>query len=420
MKLLDTRDNNYTLEINGVYLHSKYSPVKEAEKFVKTNLQDGNTAVVIGAGLGYIYKAIAETYPDIKIVGIPLNRELAQYSLEKNWTERYQWDMTTDLNQFLSSTINTNNISGLQIVEWAPSSKIFSEQSLSVNNKLLSHIRVINGNLLTTARFGRLWLKNSIRNFLITENYISIPTISKPVVIAASGVSLSRYFKAIHTVRDKIFLVALSSATMALMDNKISPDLVFSTDPGYYSKLHLNYTDSTLAIPLSNSSSAGREILLLNQGNFFEQDFISEAALPALRINENGTVAGTALDFALRYSSNKIYLIGQDLETSDIISHVSPYAFEKLLENESNKINPLYSIMYKRYINQGVTYKTYRDWFSSVSKKYPQRISRVSSSSLKIDGIEDIDETVFIEKLRHLTNCEENMTEKNINFIQQT
>lgn len=399
MQIVETKDNNYTISIDGIILHSKYSPIREAEKFIKTNIKATGTVIIIGAGLGYLYTAIENLNPHIAVIGIPLNKDLGELSRKLNNTNREQWDLTVTVLSFLNSVINTNNIKGLQVLEWEPTAKAFKEISLEINKTLVSKIRRVNGNLLTTVRFGRLWIKNSIKNYLRTDRYITDFNIYKPVVIVASGSSLNKSFILLKEIREKIVIIALSSANMALKENNITSDLIFSTDPGYYSKLHLNISDSIIAMPLTNSTTSGNTVLLLNHGNSFEKDIIEAGKIPSIKLPENGTVAGTALEFALKQSRSEIFLLGLDLESSDLVSHVTPYAFDNLLKDQEKRNNPYYSIMYKRWVNQGVSFKTYRDWFSNISLKNPNRIFRINNSSLNINGITDIDEKIFKLKL---------------------
>lgn len=399
MDLISTRDGVKTLSYNKVYLHSKYSPLKEAEKFVKSNITTKNTLIILGAGLGYLFKAVKRKNPNVEIISIPYNKELGELSLELNPEPRIQWDMETPLQDFIKVNININNIKDLQVIEWQPASRAFPEVSSIFGQILIERIRKVNGNLMTTARFGKKWIQNSIKNFLNIDSYVTDIKVNKPVVIVASGKSLERSIELIKEIRNSITLISLTSANKALNSHEITPDISFSTDPGYYSKLHIYNNNQLIAMPLTNSTSNNNPVLLINQGNDFENEIIDLGCIPCIKLSENGTVAGSALDFALRYSKHPIYLIGQDLAPSDIQSHISPYAFDNLLKKDESKISPYYSIMFKRWINSGITYKTYRDWFSKTASKYPGRIYRVNSTTEDIPGIEDIKGKILLSQI---------------------
>ena len=393
-QLLDTKDGCKTLKIDGIYIHSKFSPLKEAKRFITTTLSTKSTVLILGGGLGYIFKAIRDISPDIEIINIPYDRELGELSLRINKTERVQWDTIEPVKTFIDRTLNITNIKGLQVIEWEPSHKTHVDFSNNINNVLVQSIRKINGNIMTTARFGKKWIKNSLKNFIQTTSYVENFTVNRPIAIVASGKSLDASIHILKKNRNSFTVLALSSAVLALTEHNITPDIIFSTDPGYYSKLHLYAGVKTplLAMPLSNSMESGAPVLLLNQGNQFEHDIIYRNKIPNISINENGTVAGTALEFAINYSKGSIYLFGQDLAPTDIISHLTPYAFDNLLQSSESRIKTYYSTLYNRWIESGITYKTYRDWFSAISQKHPNRIFRVGSETESIYGISDLKE----------------------------
>ena len=67
MKIVKTKDNDFTVTVNNVNIHSKYSPSKEAEKFVSQKITDNGCVLVLGAGLGYIHKIVANKYPSLEL-----------------------------------------------------------------------------------------------------------------------------------------------------------------------------------------------------------------------------------------------------------------------------------------------------------------------------------------------------------------
>ena len=392
MQLIKTKDNNFTINIDNINIHSKYSPIKEAEKFVLERIKHQGTVIVLGPGLGYILKVLSDKYPDLEVISIPYNLELGDYSKRLNPTNRKQWDGSTKIENFLKTHIIEDNIKGLQIVEWAPTAKIYKENSISINNEIIKVVRRLNGNILTTARFGKKWLINSFRNYININEYITNFKINRPIVIVAPGKSLQDSITFLKEIRNSIMLISLSSANRALNYYGLKPDITFSTDPGYYSKLHLSNYNGIISMPLTNSTSENNPILLINQGNKFENDIINLGSLPSIELGENGTVAGTALLFSLNYSKEPIFLVGQDLESMDLESHIRPYAFDNLLEKSTNRTNPFYSVKFKRFINEGISYKTYRDWFTNIGKNYVNRVFRVKSSSSPINGIKEINQ----------------------------
>ena len=92
---MDERNSQYELQpsrngltvpvINGVYLHSIYNPVKEAEAFAMTqeqNLKIKNKVLVLGLGFGYhieeIAKVLNQNHKDFEIIILEPNQRLVE------------------------------------------------------------------------------------------------------------------------------------------------------------------------------------------------------------------------------------------------------------------------------------------------------------------------------------------------------
>ena len=54
ISLVQTQKGSFTIKYQDVLLHSAYNAEKEAERFVRAqSIQEGNTVIVYGLGLGY-------------------------------------------------------------------------------------------------------------------------------------------------------------------------------------------------------------------------------------------------------------------------------------------------------------------------------------------------------------------------------
>ncbi len=92
---MDERNSNYALEtarngltvpiINGVYLHSIYNPLKEAETYAENfseTLKKKNTVLILGLGFGYhieeVAKLLNKTHATYKIIVLETNKNLIE------------------------------------------------------------------------------------------------------------------------------------------------------------------------------------------------------------------------------------------------------------------------------------------------------------------------------------------------------
>lgn len=82
--LEDTRNGNKTIKVNGIYLHSKYDPIKEAISFANANIsEDENPSgfLVLGLGLGYHIVELAKR-TDRLIYVLEANKNIINFANE--------------------------------------------------------------------------------------------------------------------------------------------------------------------------------------------------------------------------------------------------------------------------------------------------------------------------------------------------
>ncbi|MEW5816881.1 MAG: 6-hydroxymethylpterin diphosphokinase MptE-like protein, partial [Spirochaetota bacterium] len=243
-----------------------------------------------------------------------------------------------------------------------------------------------------------------------------------PVVIAASGLSLEDSLKVLHKIRDTIQLWALPSALPALFNGNLQPDLVVSTDPGYYAAMHLRYLEAGEDVPVSmplSSAKTGVEkdklVCVLSQNTFFENAVINAFSIPAESIPSNGTVAGTALELALKVTAGPVVFSGLDFCYRDILSHSRPHGFEALVEKNSNRFEPFYGRIYARaqtlapkydhglQIRTSLPVETYAEWFRWKASGEPKRIFRVNPSPINLEPMVPLNDNELISMCNNLT-----------------
>jgi len=403
MKIYHSDRGFLCAEVQGRYIHSKYNPHREAERFVARQIGGATPEIIIlvGAGLGYINECIEKLYPGKTVLSLYLNDELYSNAYYKG-NHTYHWHplSTESIDVFFRKHIKEEHLSSLSVLEWEPCAQLYSELSLSINQSLKQIVQELNGNILTTAWFGKMWFRNTISNYLSNENYVVPDGISQPVLIASSGPSLSESFDEMRQYRQNYILLALPSSLPALIEARLIPDLQISTDPGYYSSYHLKYLfpKIPLAMPFTAGRGAWRKnspIFPINQKTPFEKDLYSLTGLANYPVNSNGTVSGSALELASMYT-NITYFAGLDLCFRDIQSHVKPHSFDSLLESRSSRVNPLQSVIYRRSheavpdfqkgIRTARSLDTYKNWFNQYSTRSGMSLYRINPSPVETES----------------------------------
>lgn len=392
-------------ESQGKNIHSRYNPDREAQRFIDQSIEGNPSLIVLlGAGLGYIQRAVRDSYPQAKILSVFHHDMLYENQIDQ--TKRNpSWFPSSSLSTrlFFNRHIKEKELRDMAVIEWDPSARIFPELSLQINQSLKECVQQLNGNIHTTAFFGKLWLRNMLTNFLLTEKYATPSFPSAPVVIASSGPSLEKSLDQLRRYRNKYLLFALPSSLYALKESGLKPDLQISSDPGYYGSVHLRhlFDDVPLAHPFTSCRGSWKKDIpfwILNQETPFEKDLFAQASIPGRCTPSNGTVSGTAYELA-KGLTQKIYFAGLDLSFSDIRSHIRPHSFDILLESETDKRESLHSLYFKRAegtvpdfekkIRTGRSLDIYRNWFSALGTKGDITIKRLNPSPVSIENVNE-------------------------------
>ncbi len=407
------------LSIGSIRIHSAFNPEKEAQRFLDTQLKEIRqraAVVIIGAGLGYLDRELKKKRPDSTIIAIHLDNGLyhsrIQNSACSNPVRRWFPESEKDIESFLFEALSETSIGGLRILEWPASVKARPRAAEQAGKALSTVIHRYSGNISTTAAFGRIWVKNTLRNYMDLQMVVVPGEVSEPVVLAAAGPSLESTVDILKKYREYFQLWALPSSLPALMDAGIEPQLIITTDPGYWSRLHSRYFSGNipLAMPLTAAPRQNTDspILLISQNTPGENYLLKNSQWPRLHLASMGTVAATAIELWKSISTGPLIITGLDLCWYDLRSHARPHSFDGWLASLSGRNNPVNNILWERaeklapersgIYRSGPSLKTYTDWFRQ--NLPPGRVFRLTPDNSKnspvlIPGTPDCGPEIF-------------------------
>ncbi len=395
------------MKINGISIHSSYSPEKEAQKFLsRQGIAPGSYYfLIIGPGKGYLYKEIKNMFPGSIIVSLYLDKSI--YSISDKMGYSWYYGSPTPLKLFLSEIIDDFALPIIRLIEWYPCIKAFPSNSKEVISGVQQFLIERNASIITTVNFGMRWLRNSFINFTNQSHFTYIDKIDKPVLIAASGPSLSYSLNLLMENRNRVFLIALPSSLHVLQHVNLKPDLIINTDPGFWNILHFMrypYHDIPVAMPLTASfNKLQNPVFLINQNTYIEKILLQTLKIPSISLPSNGTVAGSALSLANKLTSFPVIFAGLDFSYDDIHEHVTPHTFDTLIETEQSRLSPLLSILYSRKIGnvlpgnirQNRAFNTYAAWFNHSG--FSNKLYRLNPSETELSSFKNIDNNDFIK-----------------------
>ena len=409
--LKKAKNGELTALADNHYLHSNYNPSREAERFINS-LEIKYTPplfILIEPCISYIIPILKKNYKNSKILVIRFYDEFNEFNQNVDYLINY-FEHINDFEEYLYNILGEELLISSYIIPWPSSTTIFANFTNVVNNKLLNLLQKSKTLLVTREFFEKKWFINTINFLKYTKNNIILTKkINKPVVIISSGPSLVTSLKILKEKRASFFLICLSSAIKPLLTRNIIPDLCFSTDGGFWAGEHLKILNKyNIPIAVTPESFIPKNILKRNKILILGySDGISSEICKLLNIQytpaeRNGTVSGTALQFALENSTSDIYFCGLDLACQLGYQHIQPNELEVNNKIHDNKLKSLEKrSVISQYSNNSLN--IYRNWFVNLNLNN-RKVYRIISNEYKqnqLGMIQDIDSGIFNEKLQN-------------------
>ena len=379
-----------TCSFQGKFLHSKYNPLGEAERFVQNLAADFSPLCIfiLEPALSYCAPFLKKRFTGATICAIRFSHFFSE--TDKNWDFVFYSDKASglELASNLFEALGEEKIISSLVFDWPPSRLVFQEQSVFAWREIKKAILKARDVIATRAFFSKRWLKNSLIFACEIKNTVTIGKISLPIVISSSGPSLKSSLPFLKKYRSSFFLISVSSSFMPLLKNGILPNLVMSSDGGFWAKKHLSFSeddcDTIFALEAESAVPKkifeSKKILPLIYDFGIERNFLDVVNCPYNITERNGTVAGTALFFALSLTDKNVFLCGQDLAPSPAFQHTQPNALEIDNAKRDFRLRNAETRMTRSRFDSERSLEIYRNWFVTNSEKFSGRVFRLSDN----------------------------------------
>ena len=239
----------YEKDSGPIYIHSKYDPATEAERFIGQykDVDRYKHVFFYGLGMGYHIEEFCRKWPDKRFTFYEpeqciLHSFLKERQLKKLplsscigiYTGSSQGDIGHMLQQYVSQ------INGEVLFVILPSyERIFSENYKYFLEAFRAAVMNKRASLQAQIHFQKLWTTNSIRNFKEVINSSNILQnkkqyfAGKAAIIAAAGPSLEDELENLRLIKEKglAYIFSAGSAINALLAKGIYPHGVCTYDP---------------------------------------------------------------------------------------------------------------------------------------------------------------------------------------------
>lgn len=402
IEIITAKNGEQTAKIGNFFLHSSYSPSKEAERFVN-NINCSfipKIILITEPALSYCSTFLRKNFPNCQIGAIRYSKYFSTYNSLFDFSIYYE-----NNNQFekeFSKNINEENIFSVLFLSWTPSENAFQQINLNVWNIIKKSLNTCKTLLVTRQFFEKKWFINSLNYIKYAKNLILFnKNIHEfPIIIIASGASLFSCINILKKIQNKFFIIALSSSLNVLLKNNIKPDLCLSTDGGYWANQHLKpLIKNNIPIALPPEAYISKKILQkglilpLSYSDGISSEIIKICKLTSYNSERNGTVSGTALKFAEKITNKEIFIMGLDLATCNGYQHTQPNILESNSSLSDNKLKNKETRIFKSGL-KNESLEIYEAWFKKVKTR--NKVYRVIDAKKNtLENIKDIKSSDF-------------------------
>ena len=396
--------------VNGTNLHSSYDPEREAERFVDTMSPSfyPQYIVVTEPALSYCAQFFRKRFPAAVLVAVRYAPDFAE--ADKGWDIVFDAAQSAlRLSDTLFDKLGEEGLCSALFASWQPSARAFPEKNAAVWQEIKYAVDKGRDVLFTRSCFASRWIANAFFICRHIERARRIVKGSAPVVIAASGPSLKSALPYLAEFRPSYFLIAASSALSVLTAYGIIPDVCIATDGGFYAKAHLSPLLRFPHIPLALAEEASCSgdilstsgIIPLSYGDGFAASLFAACGIPSMKIERNGTVSGSALDFARSITDGSVFSCGLDMAPASGLQHARPNALE---EREAASYMKTYPNETKNCASRFASgsLELYRQWFQSLPKARVKNVYRFAHDYRFLNtlgAIADVDTAFFEQSL---------------------
>lgn len=379
------KDGSLTCRYNGIMLHSAYSPQKEAERFVDSQVIPfiPKYIIILEPAIGFCSEYFKKKIPSAKVCAIRFSNEFSKFNNKFDFVFNL---FEPDFEARLFNTLGEEGLFSSLFFTWPASAKIFQAEEKVALSKIKKQLNLAQTVLFTHNSFARRWFLNFVNIVSRIEKTQTLKKTNFPIVLCASGPSLQSSVKKLKELENNLFIIAVSSALNVLLKNNLVPDLVISTDGGFWAKKHL-YPLKKNKIPLALAIEANLPQILFSElsiipliySDGMESAFIKKTDINYVIVQRNGTVSGTAAELALSLTENLVFMCGLDLEAGCGIQHSQPNILEDENSATDNFFCPKETRISKSRCNSS-SLRIYREWFCNLNEKKWQRFFRLSDN----------------------------------------
>lgn len=392
-----TKSGLVTLKYNNKYIHSKYNPEEESNRFAECNIELINKPIIVlyGIGLGYNVDSIVKRMSVTSKLYVFENNEILIECCKKVNEKIFHYN-----NVYIIYGNNKKFYNKLSQCLGMVKNFIIHRPSLETIKNSNGFLYNLLNDFSNMKQFDEINYDMAIRseenfNNNIKRNYPNISELiervknsDKPYIVTASGPSLDMNLELLKKHENNFNIIAVGSSLRSLFKYNIVPKIVVIVDTKEIVKKQFVGIDCS-CINLCFESHASRWAVEYYNGPKY---IFNDNTLNDVKIANGGTVAVAALDIAIKCGAKEIVMLGQDLAFINKKSHTSTFEETYGIKDVDRDIDILKQIKGVDgnvvYTNQG--YITFKNKIEALIRKNKNVKFINSSKGAFIEGTSNI------------------------------
>jgi hypothetical protein len=363
-----------TLRKDRVYLESRLEPERNALAMLPEVRGEGTTVLFLGCGLGYHVNALLRR--EAGGAGEPeeggsrergglrilVERETAVFAAALAVIEPDLFRGLVPLVGLSASEVvgRLRNLGPrrVAVVRHPRCTALHPRYYDEIEDGILKLLRGAVASFATERANARLWAGNILKNVRGLRGRVSATAgwakrFGGPVVLAASGPRLEDAVRTLRALRGRVPLWALLPSYPFLDAEGVEPDLLVTTDAGFWNRLRLV---PGAEVPLLSTWSA-EPVLLRNWSGslaLFSHGLPLETAIEGVKASSlfvpmQGTASAVMIRLARAMGFDEIYLAGFDFACRGMRDHHAGAGFDDLLLASSSRLRSWHTLTAGRF-----------------------------------------------------------------------
>lgn len=398
-----------------VFLHSRYDPVKEANKWAdEQGITLGDRILTYGVGVGYHVAALLERIgPNGELLLVETNPGLMKLSLEQTDWEPILAHPALKIILVESPDLFARELSRILSVLLEQNGK------LAIFPSMLHTIPAENDQIRELLNDSRLTLLNMQYHAeqlseRLKQNYrelVTRPSADQwdgrlkgiPCTLISAGPSLKLALPHLQEFQKRSLIFVVGTALQAVLSAGIKPDVVVLADPEKKILKQLPRDCSELlllSLPTVHPdvlARFSRKIFAWNHG--IEELEQMGAKYKKSLYHTGGSVSTLLLDVALRWKGDPLILIGQDLAYSE---QGATHADQTMYEGVNADLSQAISIggVYDSRVYTSRSWRTFLRWIERrLEKAGETRVWNTSTMGARIQGTREVSIEYILREL---------------------